>query len=227
MYTKCPNCDTIFEASRSDIRKAKGMVRCGECETIFDAPLEKVSFTEQRKTNNSQAHEIITQAKRLALQPIESTVWYMVVVVGLSLLLAAQLLYLNKKFLLTNETSRSIALSFCQIFSCQVQYQKNIEQLEIIAQEITLPESTASESYLQVTMRLINHARLPQPMPTIKISLGNLIGQKVATGIFEQSSYISSQTNTKTVIEPQEIRDVVFTFAKPSNRVNELTIELL
>lgn len=35
MYTRCPKCKTVFEASTSDLEAHEGLVRCGECDEIF------------------------------------------------------------------------------------------------------------------------------------------------------------------------------------------------
>ncbi len=35
MYTRCPKCKTVFEASPEDLEAHDGLVRCGECDEVF------------------------------------------------------------------------------------------------------------------------------------------------------------------------------------------------
>lgn len=39
MFTRCPNCGTVFNISDQQLTIANGSVRCGACENIFDARL--------------------------------------------------------------------------------------------------------------------------------------------------------------------------------------------
>ena len=36
-YTRCPQCQTFFRVTPSQLKKAKGKVRCGNCSHVFDA----------------------------------------------------------------------------------------------------------------------------------------------------------------------------------------------
>ncbi|TDJ44300.1 MAG: DUF3426 domain-containing protein [Gammaproteobacteria bacterium] len=37
MFTRCPECETIFRLGAQDLRRAAGKVRCGECASVFNA----------------------------------------------------------------------------------------------------------------------------------------------------------------------------------------------
>ena len=37
MYTRCPNCSTIFRVTAAQLRVALGDVSCGSCQTSFNA----------------------------------------------------------------------------------------------------------------------------------------------------------------------------------------------
>jgi predicted Zn finger-like uncharacterized protein len=37
MYTRCPECETVFRLSASALKKAGGRVRCGACDSTFNA----------------------------------------------------------------------------------------------------------------------------------------------------------------------------------------------
>lgn len=37
MYTRCPECETIFRVTADDLRRAQGKVRCGDCSHVFNA----------------------------------------------------------------------------------------------------------------------------------------------------------------------------------------------
>lgn len=40
METQCPNCQTLFRMTESQLEMANGMVRCGYCQHVFDASVE-------------------------------------------------------------------------------------------------------------------------------------------------------------------------------------------
>ena len=35
VYTRCPKCKTVFEATQEDLDAHEGLVRCGECDEVF------------------------------------------------------------------------------------------------------------------------------------------------------------------------------------------------
>jgi predicted Zn finger-like uncharacterized protein len=37
MYTRCPQCDTVFRVTPQQLQVSSGQVRCGRCQTVFDA----------------------------------------------------------------------------------------------------------------------------------------------------------------------------------------------
>ena len=37
MYTKCPECSTVFRISDAQLLAANGKVRCGHCKHVFNA----------------------------------------------------------------------------------------------------------------------------------------------------------------------------------------------
>ena len=39
METRCPNCDTLFRVTATQLEMADGMVRCGYCQHVFDASI--------------------------------------------------------------------------------------------------------------------------------------------------------------------------------------------
>ena len=67
MYTKCPDCATIFRVSADALRAAEGSVRCGVCSTSFDA-LESLSddpFGAAVATDEPQARDVAVEADEL------------------------------------------------------------------------------------------------------------------------------------------------------------------
>jgi|GEM_PF-3423028 len=56
MYTKCPNCSTIFTATDEDLGAQQGLVRCGRCREVFSASwnlVNSIPGEEQRETATS------------------------------------------------------------------------------------------------------------------------------------------------------------------------------
>ncbi|MGH8494942.1 MAG: DUF3426 domain-containing protein [Gammaproteobacteria bacterium] len=53
MYTRCPECDTVFRIERKDLDAAGGEVRCGRCSGIFDA---RAGLTEEPPETEGRQH---------------------------------------------------------------------------------------------------------------------------------------------------------------------------
>jgi len=56
MYTKCPNCSTIFNATDEDLDAQQGLVRCGRCREVFNASwnlVDSIPGEEQGETTDA------------------------------------------------------------------------------------------------------------------------------------------------------------------------------
>lgn len=54
MFTRCPNCGTVFNISDQQLAIANGSVRCGACEIVFDARLSlfvKIDYPPKQDTD--------------------------------------------------------------------------------------------------------------------------------------------------------------------------------
>lgn len=55
MYTKCPDCQTLFQVTAENLRTAMGMVRCTHCSTVFNA---LSGLTDEKEVDVAQAEVV-------------------------------------------------------------------------------------------------------------------------------------------------------------------------
>lgn len=74
MFTRCPECRTVFHISAAELKAADGTVICGACETTFDA-LDSLSETRPEDTGPPVAatrdEEEATEAGEVATEPTD------------------------------------------------------------------------------------------------------------------------------------------------------------
>jgi predicted Zn finger-like uncharacterized protein len=67
MFTRCPECRTVFYITAAELKAADGTVICGACDTTFDA-LEALSET--RPLANDWEEDTPKAARRQELEPL-------------------------------------------------------------------------------------------------------------------------------------------------------------
>ncbi len=76
MYTRCPECQTLFRITHEQLKARAGLVRCGRCRTVFQAErflLEALPATTpavvEPKTAENHTHLVAADATRGAAAP--------------------------------------------------------------------------------------------------------------------------------------------------------------
>jgi predicted Zn finger-like uncharacterized protein len=62
METRCPNCDTLFRITATQLEMAQGMVRCGYCQHVFDASIDEAQLN---VIDNENQLDVFNQAEEI------------------------------------------------------------------------------------------------------------------------------------------------------------------
>ena len=157
MHTQCPHCQTVFDASKDELRRAQGMVRCGKCYEVFDAPLAKINQKKGvRSARSSHRTKEIKKAMQQALVDADVNHPHLIISALLGLLIVVQLIYLNFNTLNQNPSIRSFFHHACATVGCTVPHPHSVGKIAIVQQAM----STAADSndILVVTIRLQNQS---------------------------------------------------------------------
>jgi predicted Zn finger-like uncharacterized protein len=58
MYTRCPQCDTVYRVTPQQLQASSGQVRCGRCQAVFDAFAALSATPPARGTASAQAEPL-------------------------------------------------------------------------------------------------------------------------------------------------------------------------
>ncbi len=220
MYTQCANCHAIFRVTMKELSAAQGVLRCGECGSTFDA-MQSLSTTlpEDRKfikkanlptiedkepqvrpqsrtasgANHVAADEKQDKSYKLKRrsQP-SSNRFLLIALVSLSVLLAAQIFYKQKDWLVSQPFTAGVTRFFCGIIpSCEIKKRRDLSKIEMLNKNIySHPNQIGS---LIVSASLENQANFDQPFPLIEISLLNAKSQIIALRRFPPQEYLGSK----------------------------------
>lgn len=223
MLTKCPSCETVFDVSTEELHQAKGIVRCGNCSTIFSSVMESLEKRENKKDKNIANWLVKEVKKKDYLDSVISgrMVMILMVMVGLVML---QLIILNYRAILNHSPTRDVLGQVCSYLNCTIPQTKNLNKLAIVSQRLSI---SREDELLTVFVNIYNKADFVQTVPTIQISLSNLIGEQIAYGLFTPEEYLPYQSNQSQLIASDQYRQFNFSLREPSKRIRDLQIDLL
>lgn len=111
---------------------------------------------------------------------------------ALAILAAAffvQWLFADTQRFVSFPSLQAYAIQICETVGCEPPYSRQPERIEIIERSVVShPEI---DNALLVTAKLVNQAKLPQPLPIVELKLNGLQGQVVALRRFEPSEYLA------------------------------------
>lgn len=72
LFTRCPQCNTVFRITEQSLQKAAGQVRCGRCAQIFDAYAQLGENAESAAAEQTSEHIVLeTAAEAVAGAEVE------------------------------------------------------------------------------------------------------------------------------------------------------------
>ena len=188
MYTLCPECKKQQTISTEQLRETRGMLKCPACQTMFDA-LEYISDEPADNTpiSKTDSRDFLSP---VAEQPKQNTSRYWILsLIGLSVLLFAQIYYFESYQLSQNPALRPWLNKFCQLASCTLPPYKNPAEISIVSSSI----KQQNTRHTVFKIALVNQAEFPQPYPAIQLSLFDYTGQAFAERVFSADNYQPAQ----------------------------------
>lgn len=206
MYTQCPRCRTVFGVTDEQLRARGGMVRCGRCRnvfqadaTLFDAPPgggPPAPNTPVRHEpvliEEDDVAEEITVSEALAIETESNAAderhwpWWLGNLL-LLLVLAGQLLWMERTRLLLYPGVRPDVSAVCRALGCHLWWREDITRIEL--RRVSVTAHPRYRAALEVGFTLVNRAPVGQPYPRVELSLLDPQGSVLARRSFGPAAY--------------------------------------
>jgi hypothetical protein len=143
-------------------------------------------------------------------------------VLGLTILLAAQIVLFEGRRLAQNVHARPWLDTICANLGCALPPFKDIRHLQIT--DRALNRMDGNKRGLEFSLTFVNRSALPQAFPELKLVLNELGGSPIAERLFEPQDYLPEWRPgmLMPVGQPFEIR---LSLAKPSREVGGFAIQ--
>ncbi len=196
--THCPQCETAFKVSPTQLEAAKGWVRCGRCAHVFEAALhfEVPPVIPTPPLTNADAPSLFRSVITPALAdqeamasssgepPLEVVtaaplpLGWMVASAVLVLLFVFQFLWVQRNWLAAEEPAlRPLLSTLC---ACEVTWPREPEAVLIESSSFT----ENPQGGYTVQLRLKNTQHHPVAMPALELSLTDLQDQVLVRRVF-------------------------------------------
>jgi len=216
-YALCPYCLSSLQITATQLTLKDGLIRCGHCSETFNA-LENPCSQQQALTLPTNKNEAITntehtapwEAPNKAIRHKKKT--YSLIALLLSLLLFAQLTYINASLIQQNIRLQPSLTWLNNTFNLQIPLYSDLNKIMIIERQLSNQPNTNQALSLQLSFK--NTAPIEQAYPSILLTLNSDYGDKLAYIVFKPSEYLSPQSTLKS-FKPGKIQYVELSFKKP------------
>ncbi len=172
ILTQCPSCRTLFRLEVEALEACGGAVRCGQCAAVFQADVYRIDEAASR------VEETRAAPRR----------WpFVVLVVLLTLGLAAQGLYAGRATLARIAQTRPLIRLLCRGVSCDLPHPAALARWHLVRPHIGL---TAAGDVLRIRAGLRNTAAFGQSLPLLSVTLINDHGHVVARANYQAAHYL-------------------------------------
>ncbi|MBI3571112.1 MAG: DUF3426 domain-containing protein [Gammaproteobacteria bacterium] len=216
LHTRCPQCQTIFHVTPTQLEARAGLVRCGICASAFQADQNLI---ETLPNNHRAAHTPATE-EIARTDPIERTitgppdspadddlplmnefplvperrrtptaVWLLGGAL-LLVLLAAQVAYFYAPQLARDARLKPWLALYCERTSCDLKPPRGTSSIELV--QTSVAPHPRYENALRLQAVLVNRAEQAQPYPVMEVSLTDSEGQVLARRSFTPAQYLES-----------------------------------
>ncbi len=210
MYTRCPQCQTIFYVTPAQLEARGGLVRCGVCASAFRADQNLIETLPNRRDDaRATATNEITRTgpiERLEIPAddlplmnefpsaptrsrIPTAVWLLGGVL-LLVLLAAQVAYFYAPQLARDARLRPWLALYCEHAGCDLRPPPGTLPIELV--QTSVAPHPRYENALRLQAVLVNRAENAQPYPLLEVSLTDSEGQVLARRGFMPAQYLES-----------------------------------
>jgi predicted Zn finger-like uncharacterized protein len=227
MYAQCPHCQTLFRVSSSQLTAADARVRCGQCFTVFNAldHLRVLSEEEERSLAAGQQapqasgdddrdsdeetiphvleHDLDnlkTPVVRVPRYSRRTTSLFFLGSLALLMLLAVQIIVLERVRLIRYPELRPLILSLCDSVNCTLPQLHDTEQIDLLSRQLYTHPNVAGALMIRASM--VNNAPFPQPYPLLELSLSDEQGHVVAMRRFKPTEYLAEGEDPQAMMTP-------------------------
>lgn len=255
MYTRCPECRTLFKVTLAQLKARDGLVRCGRCTNVFPAdqhlyalpgwrrepdlatpPPETEPVVEpapSRAPSTGQATpsgraEIPVVSELSLFQPGRRRIPRAVWALGnllLVLALAGQFAYFYRDELSANATMRPYLARFCALAGCELVAHTQPLPPELV--RTTIAPHPRYANALRIRATFVNRTDRPQPFPLMEVSLTDSAGTLLARRTFAASDYLDGSASAREAMPPNVAFNALLEVTNPDERAAGYEVQLL
>ncbi len=199
--TSCPNCETSFVVTQSQLAAHSGKVRCSNCNHVFNASEWLIEVPADSAEGfgrfGSVAHQpailsdLASTRDRIQMpeQKKSAPGFYPALIAGLTLMLILQTTIAMRSQLAGKwpETKPFLGL-ICNVFSCAVTLPQEVDLLAI--DDLELREDAERQGLIRLSSTLINSAKFAQAFPMLELSLTGADDKVLIRRIFSPGEYL-------------------------------------
>jgi len=216
-YALCPYCLSSLQITATQLTLKDGLIRCGHCNETFNA-LENPCSQQQALTLPTNKDETTADTEHTAPWETQNKVIahkkkaYPLIALFLSLLLLAQLTYINASLIQQNIRLQPSLTWLNNTFNLQIPLYRDLNKIIIIERQLSNQPNTNQALSLQLSFK--NTAPIEQAYPSVLLTLNSDYGDKLAYIVFKPSEYLSPQ-KTQQLFKSGEIQSIELSFKKP------------
>ena len=254
MYTRCPQCQTVFRITAAQLKARDGMVRCGRCQHVFGADQHlmpkpakgTVKSASPAARKRTASKKVAAPAETIALpfpaetpehdaappplmrlRPVRTrTIYWAAGWILLILLLAGQtLIFYGHDFARQTPTLRPMVETLCAPLPCRKLPPIDMRHMDLVETQVA-PHARYDKA-LRIKATLVNRADTVQPYPLLEVSLIDSQGQLVARRTYQPREYLSKPEAIQKGLPPQVAVSVQLDITSPGAQASGYEVLLL
>lgn len=255
MYTRCPQCQTVFRITTAQLKAREGKVRCGRCQHVFGADqhllpkpvrstVKSASPAPRKRTTGKKvsmdtgqtvAHFPVDTPEHYAPPPVPllrrlpartRTIYWAAGSVLLLLLLAGQtLIFYGHDFARKTPILKPTIEALCTALPCRTLPRIDMGNMDLV--ETRVAPHPRFDKALRIKATLVNRAANVQPYPMLEVSLIDSQGQLVARRAYSPREYLSKPETIQQGLLPQVAVNIQLDITSPSTQASGYEVLLL
>lgn len=216
MYTRCPECKTVYRISVWQLREGQGSAFCESCMRVFNvlpslalsvddvvpdaASRIEIPILGRDDVFSQRMHDFAARGQRSpsfrsgnGRRQAEAGPGFLYRLAWgggsalLSLVLLGQLAYFAGMHLAQDETWRPWLVTLCDAIGCELPPYRDVESIQVV--ERTLRPLAGLAAY-EFRLTMANQSTSPQAFPSLALTMTDRDGKPVATRIFRPNEYL-------------------------------------
>lgn len=212
LIARCPNCDTVFRLTVTQLQAQDGKVCCGQCRCVFNAfstlslvaesqiasitPMVTVEQGEQPTPAVAEMVDAAGEAPDFLAPPkthqkTSRSLW--VASCFLLIVLLWQFMHgYRSELAIASPAWRTFLENYCAVMQCSIALPKQLALLSLESSELQFNSDDASDE-ISLTAIIRNHAVFPQQLPILLLSLTDVNDRVVASQRLRPQDYIAPE----------------------------------